>query len=342
MIAIGLLLIYHIGIVFQPWGIYYGFIQSSESSSALYIPMSMLNIWRIPLLFFISGMGICFSLRRRNWKQLLIERSQRILIPLLFGIFFIVPLHGYLFQFYYNQDLEYLPNLGHLWFLANICIYVLQIIGFAFLDKNYDYKFFIFFRDLLKKPYFIYVFIIPFVIEAVIINPEYFGAYVGSGHGFVLGMLAFFFGFIFIAIGDQFWKAVTKTRNVSLFGAIFLFLIRYFFYDLNGPIYLSAVESICWIFSVFGYGHYYLNKSSQLLKYLSQAAYPIYIIHMFFLYLGAVIFLPLKLPITLNIIFLVIFTFASCFIAYEFLIRRITKIRPLFGLKMPKSKIKFS
>ena len=340
--AIGLLLIYHIGIVFQPWGVYYGFIQSSDSSSAFYIPMSLLNIWRIPLLFFISGMGVCFSLRRRNWKQLLIERSKRILIPLLFGVFFIVPLHGLLFQFYYNQDLEYLPNLGHLWFLANICIYVLQIIGLAFLDKNYDYNFFNFFRNRLKKPYFIYAFIIPFVIEAVLINPEYFGAYVGSGHGFVLGMLAFFSGFIFVAIGDEFWKAVTITRKISLFAALFLFLIRYFFYDLNGPIYLSAVESICWIFSVFGYGYKYLNKSSGLLKYLSHAAYPIYIIHMFFLYLGAVIFLPLKLLIIVDLIILVVFTFATCFIVYEFLIRRITKIRPVFGLKMPKSNINFS
>lgn len=339
IIAIGLLLIYHIGIIFQPWGIYYGFIQSSVTSSTLFIPMSMINIWRIPLLFFVSGMGVCFSLRRRNWKQLLIERSQRILLPLIFGVLFIVPLHVYLFQIYYDQEIVYSPNLGHLWFLANISIYVVQIIGFAFFDKEYNYRYFNFLRNLLEQPYYIYIFIIPFVIEAVIINPDYFSLYVGSGHGFVLGMLAFFSGFLFVAIGDKFWSAVTVTRNKSLIAAMVLFFIRYFYFELNAPNYLSAVESLCWIFTIFGYGLKYLNKSSKLLNYLSQAAYPVYIIHMFFLYLGATLIFPLDLHITFDIIFLVIFTFSSCYIFYEFIIRRISVIRPLFGLKIPKSQI---
>ena len=55
VIAIGLLLFYHIGIGFQPWGVFIGFIQSEKPLESLWIPMSMLNIWRIPLLFFVSG-----------------------------------------------------------------------------------------------------------------------------------------------------------------------------------------------------------------------------------------------------------------------------------------------
>ncbi|UCG26758.1 MAG: acyltransferase family protein, partial [Bacteroidales bacterium] len=75
VIAIGLLLIYHIAIGFQPWGVFIMFIQSEESLEFLWIPMSMLNVWRIPLLFFVSGMGVCFAIRKRNWKQLLQERA---------------------------------------------------------------------------------------------------------------------------------------------------------------------------------------------------------------------------------------------------------------------------
>ena len=40
VIAIGLLLIYHIAIAFQPWGVFIGFIQSDKSLEALWIPMS--------------------------------------------------------------------------------------------------------------------------------------------------------------------------------------------------------------------------------------------------------------------------------------------------------------
>jgi len=332
VIAIALLLIYHMAIVFQPWGIYIGFIQSVETSSAIWIPMALINVWRIPLLFFVSGMGMCFALRRRNWKQLLADRAQRILLPLIFGSFFIVPLHIFIFQKYYNQAIEYSPSMGHLWFLANICIYVLQCLGLAFLNKEYNYKFFNFLRALLKRPYFIYLFIIPFVLEAELINPEIFSLYVSTGHGFVLGMLAFFFGFIFVAIGDVFWTSVVKMRNTSLIIALVLYLVRLFYFDLSSPNYLSSIESMTWIFAVLGYGNKYLNKPGKALVYLSQAVYPVYILHMIYLYLGAYLILPLNLSIEINIVLVILFTFAGSFITYE-LIRRISLLRPLFGLK---------
>ena len=86
--------------------------------------MTMLNIWRIPLLFFVSGMGVYFALQNRNWKQLLMERAGRILVPFVFGFFLIVPVHVYIWQNYYKFDLDYSPNPGHLWFLGNIFVYV--------------------------------------------------------------------------------------------------------------------------------------------------------------------------------------------------------------------------
>jgi len=333
VIAIALLLIYHVVIVFQPWGFYIGFIQSLETSDAIWIPMALLNVWRIPLLFFVSGMGVCFALRRRDWKQLLMDRAKRILLPLIFGSFFIVPIHVFLFQKYYEQDIAYSPGMGHLWFLANIFIYVTQIIGFAFLKKNYDYKFFNFFRRLLKRPYFLYLFIIPFVLEAELANPEYFSLYVGTGHGFLIGMLAFFFGFLFIAIGDAFWNAVEKIKIASLIIAFALYLIRLFNFDLNGPNFLTSVESMNWIFAVFGFGYKYLNKPGKILIYLSQAAYPVYIIHMIFLYLASFIILPLNIPLALKLISIVLLTFTGCIITYDLIIKRVVFLRPLFGLK---------
>ena len=333
VIAIALLLIYHVVIVFQPWGFYIGFIQSVETSNAIWIPMALLNVWRIPLLFFVSGMGVCFALRRRDWKQLLLDRARRILLPLIFGSFLIVPIHVFIFQKYYEQEIVYSPSVGHLWFLLNICIYVTQIIGFAFLDKNYDYKFFNAIRVLLKRPYFIYLFIIPFVLEAELINPEYFSLYVGTGHGFLIGMLAFFFGFLFIAIGDAFWNAVEKTKTTSLIIAFSLYLVRLFYYELNAPNFLTSIESMNWIFALLGFGYKYLNKPSKILSYLSQAAYPVYIIHMIFLYLASFIFLPLNLPLELNLILIILLTFIGCFITYDLIIRRVGFLRPLFGLK---------
>ena len=137
VIAIGLLILYHIGIGFQPWGVFIKFIQNDQPLESLWIPMSMLNVWWIPLLFFVSGMGVCFAMRKRNWKQLVMERTRRILIPFIFGIIFIVPLHILLWQKYYNQELTYSPGIIHLWFLGNIFIYVLILSPlFFWLKKN--------------------------------------------------------------------------------------------------------------------------------------------------------------------------------------------------------------
>jgi len=336
VIAIALLLIYHMALIFQPWGKLIGFIQSEHTSEIIWIPMALLNVWRIPLLFFVSGMGVCFALRRRDWKQLLIERSRRILLPLVFGSFFIVPIHNYLLQSYYEQEMVYTANVGHLWFLANICIYVVQVIGLAFLDQNYDYKFFNYLRNLLKRPYWLYLFFIPFILEAELINPDYFSSFVGNSHGFLIGMLAFFFGFIFIAIGDAFWKAVDKIKTVSVIIALTLYLVRLFYFDLNGPHFLTSFESMNWIFAIFGFGHKYLNKPSALLSYLSQAVYPVYIIHMAFLFLATYLILPLNFTLELNIILISLFTFISSFVTYELIIKRIGFLRPLFGLKGKK------
>lgn len=333
VIAIAMLLIYHIAIVFQPWGVYIGFIQSLETSDAIWIPMSMLNVWRIPLLFFVSGMGFCFASRRRNWKQLLFERGRRILLPLLFGSFFIVPIHTYIFQKYYDLEIVYSPSVGHLWFLLNISIYVTQVIGFTLLNKNYDYKIFNFVRKILKNPYFLYLFMIPFIIEAEIINPEYFSLYVGTAHGFIFGMLAFFFGFLFVAIGDAFWIAVDKTKIISLLIAFSLYLIRLFYFEFNAPNYLASIESMNWIFAALGFSYKYLNKPSKVLRYLSQSAYPVYIIHMIFLYWASYLILPFNLPIGVSFILIILFTFIACYFTYEFVIKRIGFIRPLFGLK---------
>ena len=340
VIAIALLLIYHIGIVFQPWGFYIGFIQSIEIRDAIWIPMAMLNVWRIPLLFIVSGMGVCFALRRRNWKQLLIDRARRILLPLIFGSFFIVPVHIFIFQKYYGQEIVYSPGVGHLWFLLNICIYVLQIIGFAFLDKNYDYKFFNFIRKLLKRPYFLYLFLIPFILEAEILNPEYFSLYVGTTHGFILGMFAFFFGFLFIVIGDDFWNAVDKMKTISLIMALTFYSIRLIYFELSAPNILMSVESMSWIFALLGFGYRYLNKPGKILSYLSQAAYPVYIIHMIFLYLASFIILPLNVPLELKLLLIILMTFAGCFISYDLIIKRIGFLRPLFGLKRHQNKYK--
>lgn len=337
VIAIGLLIVYHAGIGFQPWGVFLRFIQNDRPVEALWIPMSMLNIWRIPFLFFVSGMGVCFAMRKRNWKQLIMERTRRIFIPFIFGIFFIVPVHVILWQKYYNQDIAYSPGIIHMWFLGNIFIYVLVLSPFFFwLKKNENGKFKFLMKKIYSSPAGVAAIAIPFVLEAIIINPGSFETYALTLHGFLIGLLAFFFGFTAIYCGDEFWKTILKWRWIFLVSAALLFMVRLAFFDLKAPNYLLPVESIAWILSVFGFGYRYLNRPGKTLAYLGSAAYPVYIIHMVFLYLGSYLIFPLSIPAGIKFILMTLFSLAACFVFYDLIIRRIKFIRPFFGLKAEK------
>ena len=337
VIAIGLLILYHIGIAFQPWGVFIGFIQSEKPLESLWIPMSMLNVWRIPLLFFVSGMGVCFAIRKRSWKQLILERAKRIFLPFVFGILCIVPIHLFIWQKYYNQDMTYILNPSHLWFLANIFIYVILLSPvFFYLKRNENGKIVRWLKDLFRNPLGLLLIVASFVLEAVLVKPETYEAYSMTLHGFLLGLLAFLFGFCCIQSGDAFWQMIRKWRWFLLSIAVMLFLFRFIEFQLKAPHYLMAIESNIWIFAVFGFGYRYLNHPGKSLSYLSQAAYPIYILHMIFLYLGSSFILPLDIPTMLEFIMIVAFTSLGCFTFYEFIIKNVRFLRPLFGLKKHK------
>ncbi|WP_192349506.1 acyltransferase [Algoriphagus sp. Y33] len=334
VIAIGLLLIYHVSIGFQSWGRMIGFITSKEPWAALWWPMALLNIWRIPLLFFVSGMGLYFAMQSRNWSQLIWERTRRILLPYVFGMFAIVPLHLLVWRLYYGMDLKYSWNPGHLWFLGNIFSYVILLSPvFYLIKKNESGKLISWLKKALSKPWGLVPVLAAFVAESVLINPFPFELYAMTLHGFVLGLLAFFFGFCFVLSGDGFWKMIQTYRWVFLLAGLLLFVARIIpLITSFPPAYLLSIESFFWILTVFAFGSLYLKGPSKTLSYLSEAAYPIYILHMLFLYLGSLWVFPLVIPVQLQVGLVLLVTFAGSFGAFE-LIRRIPFIRPLFGIK---------
>lgn len=334
VIAICLLLIYHTAISFQPWGGFIGFITNNESWELLWIPMTMLNVWRIPILFYVSGMGLYLAIQNRNWKQLFKERFLRIGVPLLFGSIAIVPLHWWLLQLYYKRDIAYLPTMGHLWFLGNILFYVVILSPIFFFFKNMtESKVVVFFKKFLSTPYSLAIVVLLFVAETLLIKPVIFEMYAFTMHGLILGMLAFLSGFLFMLGGEPFWEMLIKCRWAFILVAVALFSYRIMKMPEPVTSYLLAIESNSWIFSILAFAHKYLNKDSSQLNYLKEAAYPVYIIHMAFLYIGATLLFPFKIGVVAKYFLLLSFTIFGSLVFYEFFIKRINFIRPLFGLK---------
>ncbi|OOG74351.1 acyltransferase family protein [Algoriphagus sp. A40] len=338
VIAIGLLLIYHVAIGFQPWGRMVGFITSEEPWGALWLPMALLNVWRIPLLFFVSGMGVYFAMRARSWKQLIGERARRILLPFVFGMIVIVPIHLVVWRSFYGMDQSYTWSPGHLWFLGNIFCYVLLLSPLLFyLKKKESGKVVSWIKKTLSQPWSLLLVLAAFIAEVLLINPTPFEMYAMTWHGFVLGLLAFFFGFCFVLSGEGFWEMIRRWRWAFLVLGITLYIFRIVQLGTLIPGYLLATESLCWILAVFAFGSKYLNRSGPILSYLSEAAYPVYILHMIFLYLGSVWIFPLPIPVQLQFVGVLGITLGGSFGTFE-VIRRVGFLRPLFGLKAKQVK----
>lgn len=334
-LALGLLIIYHTTISFQPWASFIGFPQNDETLPALWIFMALINVWRIPILFLISGMGVRFAMERRDWKALLKDRTIRILVPLVFGVFFIVPTFIYFILKYYGQEPQYAPALGHLWFLANIYIYVWILLPvFYYFKKHPDHLVLRGLSALFRKPFMILLVALPVMLEAWLVNPEIYTLYAETAHGFWLGLVCFFLGFLFITLKDVFWTAVSRVRWLALGIAFLLYLLRFLVYQFEGsPNALSALESVCWMLAIVGFAALYLNKPSRYLSYFSGAVYPVYIIHMTVLMALLTIILPLDLPASVKLALTLAGTFGISLLLYEFVLRRIKWIRPLFGMK---------
>jgi len=114
--------------------------------------MAFIKQWRMPILFVISGMETRFALSYKSGKQYRKERFKRLFIPLLFGMFVIVPPQSFerLTQGQdYSSFLQFYPHYfngiypkgnfswHHLWFLPYLLtMSILATPLFLFLRKE--------------------------------------------------------------------------------------------------------------------------------------------------------------------------------------------------------------
>lgn len=88
IIAVFLGLVYHSGRAFdfEAWHI-----KSPQLSFGVQLLSDVLTMWRLPLLFLVSGAGTYFALKKRSSGHFIWDRFRRLFLPLLFGIAVIVP-----------------------------------------------------------------------------------------------------------------------------------------------------------------------------------------------------------------------------------------------------------
>ncbi len=115
--------------------------------------MAFLHQWRMPLLFFISGIGTVLALRSRSIGAFLVERHNRLLVPLVFGMLVIVPPQVYCervaagqsFSSYFafwKTIFDFVPypqgntSWHHLWFVVYLFVYAILVMPLLALMQN--------------------------------------------------------------------------------------------------------------------------------------------------------------------------------------------------------------
>ncbi len=358
VIVFGLLIFYHVGMFFVPWGFH---IKNNIIYDWLVYPMWFLNQWRLPILFVISGMGTYYALQKRTGVQFTIERIKRLGLPLLFGMLCVVSPQIYVerlaknqftgtyFDFWPSQLLNGIYPEGnfswhHLWFLPYLLIFsILLTPVFFYLNKYPENVLISWMKKITKRPLGLFIFIIPLYFIETLIEPHFpvTHALIDDWFTFINCIVLFFFGFLLISIQDTFWSTVERFRTFFLITGVLSFssmlLLTHQYEDSNLRHYIEAFFKVAnlwsWILFLFGFSAKYLNRKSNLLNYANEAVYPFYILHQTIMIGIAYYLIDLDWSFTIKSSIMIVGTFMLSWLLYEFLIRRWKYIRPFFGLK---------
>jgi glucan biosynthesis protein C len=232
VIVFALLIFYHVGMFFVPWGWH---IKNNIIYDNLRWPMLFLNQWRLPILFVISGMGTYFALSYRSGGRFAWERITRLGLPLIFGMLVIVPPQVYIerladgdftggyFSFWPSLAYDGVYPVGnlswhHLWFLPYLLVFSLVLLPlFLWLRRNPQNQLINGFkRRLAQQPYTIFWLIIPLYLYESLIEP-FFDITHNLTHdwfNFISSLTLFFYGFFIIALKETLWDAILKIRKL--------------------------------------------------------------------------------------------------------------------------------
>jgi peptidoglycan/LPS O-acetylase OafA/YrhL len=358
VVAILAVYFHHLGMPFNGDDFH---IMNSESSKALDDIMVYFEQFRLPLLFLISGTGTIFAFSRRTWKQFFRERTGRLLIPLIFGVLFIVPPQTY-FQ-YINEYSSYWQlytkghlETNHLWFIENLfvmSIVVIPMILFIKSEKSYSFR--TWFERMSSFKIGFLLGVLPLIILSIVLKRYY----PSSSKSLTNISETFFNTYFFIsgilfASSQVFWENLKKFRHFHFTIFVISTILFYCYYFVPNNIlqpYLSI--SIRWdiwyglcsllgwsfVLTLLGFAKIHLNTPSFWLKKMNEAIYPFYILHQTIIVVFAYYIIQLDYNIFLKVTILFISSFIAIVCIYRLMIFPFKLTRLLFGMKN-KSDIK--
>ncbi|MCU0947806.1 MAG: acyltransferase family protein [Porphyrobacter sp.] len=356
--AFGLLIIYHIGMFFVPWGWH---VKSAVPVDWAVWPMMAINPWRLMLLFVISGVvSRALLAKLAGPRSFAASRSARLALPLLAGmVLFVAPQPWFELRlqgaydsgfghFWLNDYFEFgasrgtpLPTWNHLWFVAYLWAYSLGLAGLAalpdatrrWLQGRFDAVFTGWRLVLLP--------VVWLTLARLVLHPA-FGethALVDDPYAHAIYGFGFFFGAA-LARSAATWCTIQRDWRWLLGAAVIAGAAMFWassmveISPLANILRAAARASLAWcaILGLLGFAQRHLNRDSGVRRYLTEAIFPYYIVHQTIIVAAGFWTRQAGMGNGASAAVIFLATLVGCALAYE-VARRVGWLRPIFGLK---------
>jgi surface polysaccharide O-acyltransferase-like enzyme len=320
------------------------------------------------LLFMVSGVATACMFEKMRLKAFLGRRSVRLLVPLIFGMFVVVPPQSYLqvvekfayagsygdfmrlyighyHGFCSGTECLRLPTWNHLWFVAYLWCYTLAYAVLACLPGRPLARL----AALLERSFTGWrVIVLPTALLALarILLYSRFPAthdVVNDWYNHADYFTLFLIGALMARSGG-FWRQLEALRFTGLALALTTWAVVMVYIALPEHTLPGSPEAwrdaqrvvyaLCqWsaIVAICGFGHRHLQCDSVKRRYLTQAVFPLYIAHQTVIVVFAHALKAAQMPPELEGIVLVVLTFTASFGIFE-VVRRVPVLRACFGI----------
>jgi hypothetical protein len=361
--AFALLILYHIGMFFVPWGWH---VKTAQPLDWVEFPMLATNAWRLPLLFTVSGFATAAVLgKSTGMGSFLRDRTARLIVPTLFAAVLIIPpqpwielvtQHGYAGSFWHFWTEDYfrfgtldgivLPTWQHLWFVVYLWAYTLVLVAILALTPGAARASFARFADdLLSGPGLLLVPLAWLAVHMAIsgARAEPTHALIGDWTAHRMYFPAFAFGF-FLADAPRTWASIRRSWCVAGVLAIVGYAVVAGILlawvtgaipatDLRLPFAAGRLlMGWCAIVALIGLADRFWNRDHPWRRMVTEAVFPFYIIHQTIIVVLGWYLLRLALPPAIEFLALLAATVAGCWLFYLGG-REASWLRPLIGLR---------
>jgi peptidoglycan/LPS O-acetylase OafA/YrhL len=341
----------------------------SIKNATTYLPVQIwlefCTSWGMPLILIISGASAFLALDKFRPERYVKGLFLRLFVPLIVGMFTHVAFQVYLenlhkgkftgsFLAFYPHYFDGMYGFGgnfawmglHLWYLELLFIVSLICLPlFIWLKRtSLGSRVLQGMGDLLANPAGVLLLALPVILLILYLDEETWGNQSLGGWSFVIYPLFYIGGFVIIS-NQRLQQYLVRMRWVHL-GMGLVFSIAYLFaefqtvvpalFPLADPLVkvLDCFVVWSWLLAIFGFGMVHFNFNPPYLKYANEAVLPFYILHQTVLITLGYFVMHWAIPDPLKFLIVLSGTFIIVMILYEFLVRRFSLLRFLFGMKL--------